>query len=131
MDRFLRYTTQKELALTASFLAAVLLAIAARYLGLTDEDLAVLGPVSSSWPASSSGPGCSRPTPSAICSIPGSGTSRDRPSLPGLPARDLASRPLPRLRRRDDDAARVWGGLAEASGAAATAAPGVPVAACW
>ena len=45
MDRFLRYTTQKEPALTASFLAAVLLAIAARYLGLTDEDLAVLGPV--------------------------------------------------------------------------------------
>jgi uncharacterized membrane protein YjjP (DUF1212 family) len=45
MDRFLRYTTQKEPALTASFLAAVLLAIAARYLGLTDEDLAILGPV--------------------------------------------------------------------------------------
>jgi hypothetical protein len=45
VDRFLRYTTQKEPALTASFLAAVLLAIAARYLGLTDEDLAVLGPV--------------------------------------------------------------------------------------
>ena len=44
MDRFLRYTTQKEPALTASFLAAVLLAIAARYLGLTDEDLAILGP---------------------------------------------------------------------------------------
>jgi hypothetical protein len=35
----------KEPALTASFLAAVLLAIAARYLGLTDEDLAILGPV--------------------------------------------------------------------------------------
>jgi len=34
-----------EPALTASFLAAVLLAIAARYLGLTDEDLAILGPV--------------------------------------------------------------------------------------
>ena len=45
MERFLRYTTQKEPALTASFLAAVLLAIAARYIGLTDEDLAVLGPV--------------------------------------------------------------------------------------
>jgi uncharacterized membrane protein YjjP (DUF1212 family) len=45
MDRFLRYTTQKEPALTASFLAAVLLAIAARYLQLTDEDLAILGPV--------------------------------------------------------------------------------------
>jgi uncharacterized membrane protein YjjP (DUF1212 family) len=45
VDRFLRYTTQKEPALTASFLAAVLLAIAARYLGLTDQDLAILGPV--------------------------------------------------------------------------------------
>ena len=45
MDRFLRYTTQREPALTASFLAAVLLAIAARYLDLTDEDLAILGPV--------------------------------------------------------------------------------------
>jgi uncharacterized membrane protein YjjP (DUF1212 family) len=45
VDRFLRYTTQKEPALTASFLAAVLLAIAARYLQLTDEDLAILGPV--------------------------------------------------------------------------------------
>jgi len=45
VDRFLRYTTQKEPALTASFLAAVLLAIATRYLGLTDEDLAILGPV--------------------------------------------------------------------------------------
>ena len=45
MDRFLRYTTQKEPALTASFLAAVLLAIAARYMNLTDDDLAILGPV--------------------------------------------------------------------------------------
>ena len=45
MDRFLRFTTQKEPALTASFLAEVLLAIAARCLGLTDEDLAILGPV--------------------------------------------------------------------------------------
>jgi hypothetical protein len=45
MDRFLRYTTQKEPALTASFLAAVLLAIAARYLNLTDDDLVVLGPI--------------------------------------------------------------------------------------
>ena len=45
MDRFLRYTAQKEPALTASFLAAVLLAIVARYLQLTDEDLAILGPV--------------------------------------------------------------------------------------
>jgi hypothetical protein len=45
MERFLRYTTQKEPALTASFLAAVLLAIATRYLNLTDDDLVVLGPV--------------------------------------------------------------------------------------
>ena len=45
MDRFLAFTTQKEPALTASFLAAVLLAVVARYLDLTDEDLAILGPV--------------------------------------------------------------------------------------
>ena len=45
MDRFLHYTTQKEPALTASFLAAVLLAIAARYLNLTDDDLVILGPI--------------------------------------------------------------------------------------
>jgi hypothetical protein len=45
MDRFLKYTTQQEPALTASFFAAVLLAIVARYLNLTDEDLAILGPV--------------------------------------------------------------------------------------
>ena len=45
MDRFLRYTTQKEPALTARFVAAVLLALAARYMNLTDEDLAILGPV--------------------------------------------------------------------------------------
>jgi hypothetical protein len=45
VDRFLRYTTQKEPALTASFLAAVLLAIAAQYLNLTDDDLVVLGPI--------------------------------------------------------------------------------------
>ena len=45
MDPFLAFTTQKEPALTASLLAAVLLAIAARYLDLTDEDLAILGPV--------------------------------------------------------------------------------------
>jgi hypothetical protein len=45
MERFLAYTTQKEPALTASFLAAVLLAVLARYLDLTDEDLAILGPV--------------------------------------------------------------------------------------
>ena len=45
MERFLRYTTQKEPALTASFLAAVLLAIGARYLNLTDDDLVMLGPI--------------------------------------------------------------------------------------
>jgi hypothetical protein len=45
MERFLRYTTQKEPALTASFLAAVLLAVVALFLDLTDEDLAVLGPI--------------------------------------------------------------------------------------
>ena len=45
LERFKRYTTQKEPALTASFLAAALLAIAARYIGLTDDDMAILGPV--------------------------------------------------------------------------------------
>jgi hypothetical protein len=45
MVRFLRYTTQQEPALTASFLAAILLAVVARFLDLTDEDLAVLGPI--------------------------------------------------------------------------------------
>ena len=45
MERFYRYTTQKEPALTASFVAAVLLAITARYMNLTDDDLAILGPV--------------------------------------------------------------------------------------
>ena len=45
MDRFLRFTTQKEPALTASFLAAILLAIAARWFALTDEDLMILGPI--------------------------------------------------------------------------------------
>ncbi len=45
MDRFLRYTTQKEPALTASFLAAILLAIVARWFALTDEDLVFLGPI--------------------------------------------------------------------------------------
>lgn len=45
MDLHLRYTSQKESALNASFLTAVLLAIAARDLGLTDEDLAIPGPV--------------------------------------------------------------------------------------
>jgi hypothetical protein len=45
VERFLRYTTQKEPALTASFLAAVLLAVVARWFALTDEDLMVLGPI--------------------------------------------------------------------------------------
>jgi hypothetical protein len=45
MDRFLRYTTQHEPALTASFLAAILLAIAARFFNLTDDDLSILGPI--------------------------------------------------------------------------------------
>ncbi len=45
MERFLRYTTQQEPALTASFLGAVLPAIVARYLDLTDEDMMILGPI--------------------------------------------------------------------------------------
>ena len=45
MDRFLAFRAQQEPAFTASVLAAVQLAIAARYLQLTDADLAILGPV--------------------------------------------------------------------------------------
>jgi hypothetical protein len=45
MERFLKYTTQQEPALTASFLAAILLAIVARFLNLTDDDLSILGPI--------------------------------------------------------------------------------------
>jgi hypothetical protein len=45
MERFLRYTTQKEPALTASFLAAILLAVVARWFALSDEDLVILGPI--------------------------------------------------------------------------------------
>lgn len=45
MDRFLKYTTQQEPALTASFLAAILLAIIARFFKLTDDDLSILGPI--------------------------------------------------------------------------------------
>jgi hypothetical protein len=106
VDRFLRYTTQKEPALTASFLAAVLLAIAARYIGLTDEDLAILGPVMlivagvvmrAALP----------PTWSATSSNPTTRASRGHPSLHGLPAGHIASGALRRLRWRDDDAARV------------------------
>ena len=130
MDRFLRYTTQKEPALTASFLAAVLLAIAARYLGLTDEDLAILGPVMLIVAgvvirAGVFAPGHG-PRPAGA---PTSRTNRDRASLPGLPARHVPPGAVRRLRWRDDDAARVRLGVAEASGAAAAAASGVRVAA--
>jgi hypothetical protein len=45
MDRFLKYTTQQEPALTASFVAAILLAIVARFFNLTDDDLSILGPI--------------------------------------------------------------------------------------
>lgn len=45
MDRFLKYTTQKEPAITASFIGALLLALVARYFNLTEEDLTILGPI--------------------------------------------------------------------------------------
>ncbi len=45
MERSLAFTTQKEPALTASFLAAVLLAIVARHPDLSDDGIAILGPV--------------------------------------------------------------------------------------
>ena len=128
MDRFLRYTTQKEPALTASFLAAVLLAIVARYLGLTDEDLAILGPVMLIVAGVVIRAGVFAPaTVRATCSTATTRTGRDRPSLPGLPARHVASRTLRRLRWWDDDTARVRGGLAAASGTAASPAADVRV----
>ena len=68
LDRFLRYTTQKEPALTASFLAAVLLAIVARYLDLTDEDLAILGPVALIVAGVVIRAGVFSPRPSRACS---------------------------------------------------------------
>lgn len=45
MERFLKFTTQKKPALTASLLAAILLAIVAKYVNLTDDDLAILAPI--------------------------------------------------------------------------------------
>lgn len=45
MDRYLQYTRDREPVLTAGFIAAMLLAVADRTLGLTDGDLALWGPV--------------------------------------------------------------------------------------
>ena len=45
MNRFLKFTTQDEPALTASFLAAVLLAFVSKFVNLTDDDLTWIGPV--------------------------------------------------------------------------------------
>ena len=88
MERFLRYTTQKEPALTASFLAAILLAVAARYLGLTDEDLAILGPVMLVAGVVIAA-GVFTPTRCATSSTPTSHDNRDDSPLPGLPALSL------------------------------------------
>lgn len=45
LTRFLRYTTQKQPALSVSFLAAIVLAVLAKYLHLSDDDLVLLGPI--------------------------------------------------------------------------------------
>lgn len=45
ITRFLRFTTRKEPALSVSLIAAIVLALCAKYLHLTDDDLALLGPI--------------------------------------------------------------------------------------
>lgn len=45
LTRFLRYTTRKQPALSVSFLAAIVLAVLARYLNLSEADLTLLGPI--------------------------------------------------------------------------------------
>lgn len=45
MNRFLKYTTQEEPALTASFVAAIILAVISKFVLLTDDDLTLLGPI--------------------------------------------------------------------------------------
>lgn len=45
MNRFLKYTTQEEPALTASFVAAIILAVISKFVLLTDDDLLLLGPI--------------------------------------------------------------------------------------
>ena len=43
LSRFLRYTTQQEPVVTAGLLAALALYLLDRYLGLTEDDLTLLG----------------------------------------------------------------------------------------
>jgi len=45
MNRFLKYTTQEEPALTIGVIAAAVLALLSKFVLLTDDDLTILGPV--------------------------------------------------------------------------------------
>ena len=45
MDRYLKFVSQKEPVLTATLLAAFGLALLDRFFGLSDGDLAILGPM--------------------------------------------------------------------------------------
>ena len=127
MNCSLRYTTQKEPALSASFLAAVLPGYRRRYFGLTDEDLAILGPVMLIVAGVVIRGGVFAPTRSGTSSIPRNRTSRDRAPLPWLPACHVRPRALRRLRGRDDHAAGVRQRLASTSSAALAAASGLRV----
>jgi hypothetical protein len=136
MERFLAFTTQKEPALTASFLAAILLAIAARYLGLTDEDLAILGPVALILAGVVIRTGVFSPATvdGLLDDVDGlldeesvrEARDGDAP-LPGLPARHLASWSLRRMRRWHDDPAWIRCGVAQATHQPAVAPSYVPM----
>ena len=45
MDRYMRYVRDREPVLSASLIAAFLLALVDRVVGLTDGDLTILGPL--------------------------------------------------------------------------------------
>lgn len=45
LDRFLRFTSEKEPVLSIGLVAAIALAIADRFLNLSDGDLAIYGPI--------------------------------------------------------------------------------------
>ena len=45
MNKFLKYTTQDEPAISGAFVGAIILAVLSRYLNLTEDDLMLLGPI--------------------------------------------------------------------------------------
>lgn len=45
VTRFLRFTTKKQPAVSISLIAAIVMALLARYLHLTEDDLALFGPI--------------------------------------------------------------------------------------